>query len=136
MNSKTVTIVADGVCTIKGTSALKLQEAEGVKAKKTDGPSPAGREGQGASSASREAGKSHSEGSAKTLQEGSEWVVIKAVDANGKSIAYRSFRLTTPSGTVVEGQTPLDGIVSVNGIARGDCKVEWLDEDPSSVKKK
>ena len=34
MNSKTVTIVADGVCTIKGTSALKLQEAEGKKGTK------------------------------------------------------------------------------------------------------
>ncbi len=31
IKSKTVAIEADGVCTIKGKSALKLQEAEGVK---------------------------------------------------------------------------------------------------------
>ncbi len=35
MKSKTVTIEADGVCTIKGKSALKLQEADPVKAKRS-----------------------------------------------------------------------------------------------------
>ncbi len=43
MKSKTVTIEADGVCTIKGKSTLKLQEAEGVKGKrrKSSGPQKA-----------------------------------------------------------------------------------------------
>jgi hypothetical protein len=35
MKSKTVTIEADGVCSIKGKMALKLQEAEGPKGKKS-----------------------------------------------------------------------------------------------------
>jgi len=47
MNSKTVTIEADGVCSIKGKSALKLQEAEAVKSKGLGG-------GKGASSAQTE----------------------------------------------------------------------------------
>ncbi len=40
MKSKTVTIEADGVCTIKGKSALKLQEADPVEARKNKGTSP------------------------------------------------------------------------------------------------
>jgi len=38
MKSKSVTIEADGVCTIKGKNALKLQEADPVKGKKSKGP--------------------------------------------------------------------------------------------------
>jgi hypothetical protein len=50
MKSKTVTIVADGVCSIKGTSALKLQEAEGVPVQvKKSGKSSNASEGKGAS---------------------------------------------------------------------------------------
>jgi type VI secretion system secreted protein VgrG len=134
MNSKTVTIVADGVCSIKGTSALKLQEAEAVKAKKAAGPSPAEREGQGASSAGGKAGKSPPKQYTETLQEGSEWIVVKARDAEDKPTALRTFRLTTPSGTVVEGQTPLDGVVTVKGIAKGKCKLQWLGGAPRSAK--
>jgi hypothetical protein len=128
MNSKTVTIVADGVCTIKGTSALKLQEAEAVKAKKAAGPSPAEREGQGASSAGGKARTSPAKQYTKTLQEGTDQVVLKAVDADGKPIPNLAFKLTTPSGTIIEGQTPLDGTVTVNGIAKGKCKLKWSRE--------
>jgi type VI secretion system secreted protein VgrG len=38
VNSKTVTIEADGVCSVRGKSALKLQESEAVKAKKRESP--------------------------------------------------------------------------------------------------
>ena len=52
MNSKTVTIVADGVCTIKGTSALKLQEADPKKGKKRDaGADSAAKKTEGESAA-------------------------------------------------------------------------------------
>jgi uncharacterized Zn-binding protein involved in type VI secretion len=71
----------------------------------------------------------------KVLQEGSEWVAIKAVDQNGSPLAYRKYRLTTPSGTILEGRTLLGGVVTVKGIAKGKCKVEWLDEHPDAVKK-
>ncbi|HEY5285024.1 MAG TPA: type VI secretion system tip protein TssI/VgrG [Polyangia bacterium] len=118
IKSKTVTLEADGVCSIKGKSKLKLQEAE---------------------VASSARGKTRKEAQkqkqyAKTLQEGSEWVVIKAVDANGNPAAARSFRLTTPTGTVIEGSTPLDGTVTVKGIAKGECKLEWLDDYLSKLK--
>jgi hypothetical protein len=69
------------------------------------------------------------------LNEGTESVVIKAVDQNGIPAAYRKYRLTTPSGAVVEGRTLPGGIVTVKGIAKGNCKVEWLDEHPDAVKK-
>jgi hypothetical protein len=51
-------------------------------------------------------------------------------------MAFRNYRLTTPSGTIVEGRTLLGGIVTIKGIAKGKCKVEWLDEDPKSLQKK
>jgi hypothetical protein len=74
--------------------------------------------------------------STKTLQEGKEWVTIRAVNPYGGPMAYRRYRLTTASGTVIEGRTLLGGTVTVRGIAKGKCKVEWLDEDPNSVKKR
>jgi hypothetical protein len=64
MKSKTVTIEADGVCTLKGKSTLKLQDADPVKAKKSkssgtpkaetdkataSAPSPKARKGQAGS---------------------------------------------------------------------------------------
>jgi len=115
MKSKTVTIEASGVCSIKGKSALKLQEAEGVKGKKSKGGGPGAGEGQGA--------KHY----CKTLQEGPERIVFKVVCADGKPVADQKFKLTTPSGTVIEDRTPLDGIVTVKGITKGKCKLEWLD---------
>ena len=64
----------------------------------------------------------------KVLHEGKEWVAFKAVDRQGNPMAFRQYRLTTPSGTIVEGRTLLAGIVTVNGITKGKCKLEWLDD--------
>jgi type VI secretion system secreted protein VgrG len=127
-SSKTVTIEAAGMCSIKGTSALKLQEAEAKKAKQPSGPPPIEREGQDASSAGGKALKSPAKQYTKTLQEGTDQIVVKALDADGKPIPDLAFKLTTPSGTIVEGQTPLDGTVTVNGIAKGKCKLKWSRE--------
>jgi hypothetical protein len=113
MKSKTVTIEADGVCSIKGKMALKLQEAEGPKGKKEKGSGSG--ESQGA--------KRHS----KTLQEGRERIAFKVVYADGKPVADQKFKLTTPSGTVIEDRTPVDGIVTVKGITKVKCKLEWID---------
>jgi hypothetical protein len=66
--------------------------------------------------------------STKTLNEGTEWIAFKAEDKDGKPMAFRPYRLTTPSGTVVEGRTLTGGIVTVKGIAKGKCKMEWLDD--------
>ncbi len=71
MKSKTVTIEADGVCTIKGKSALKLQEAEGVKGKKARASSKVGK-GQDTSARS----SSHNaEGSAQMTRPAEEALV-------------------------------------------------------------
>jgi len=103
-----------------------LQDAEPVKGKK-GGASSGASEGQGASGAGK-ARKPPAKQYAKTLQEGIEWFVIKALDADGKPIPDLHFKLTTPSGTIVEGETPLDGTITVNGIAKGKCKLQWSRE--------
>ena len=72
----------------------------------------------------------------RTLREGKDWITLKAVDPDGNPMANRAYRLTTPSGTVVEGRTLLGGIVTMRGIAKGKCKIEWPDEEPSSLEKK
>jgi uncharacterized Zn-binding protein involved in type VI secretion len=72
----------------------------------------------------------------KVLQEGTESVTIKAINQQGDPLARRRYRLTTPSGTIVEGRTLKGGIVTIKGIAKGDCKVEWLDESPDTLEKK
>jgi len=70
----------------------------------------------------------------KVLREGKEWIAFKALDRQGNPTGFRKYRLTTPSGTIVEGRTLPGGIVTVRGIAKGKCKLEWLD-DPLCEKK-
>jgi len=71
----------------------------------------------------------------RVLHEGTESVVIRTVDQHGAPTGNRRYRLTTPSGSVIEGRTLSDGVVTVKGIAKGHCKVEWLDEHPEAVRK-
>lgn len=70
----------------------------------------------------------------KVLNEGKEWISFEAEDKHGKPSAYRAYRLTTPAGTALEGRTLLEGVVTVKRIAKGRCKLEWLD-DPSCKEK-
>jgi uncharacterized Zn-binding protein involved in type VI secretion len=72
--------------------------------------------------------------SSRTLHEGKEWVEFRAEDRDGNLLPFRQYRLTTPSGTIIEGRTLTGGIVLVKGIAKGKCKLEWLD-DPLCKKK-
>jgi len=132
MNSKTVTIVADGVCTIKGTSALKLQEAEGVKAKKPESSklpkeetdkanaplSPIARRGQGSSSADNSAATSSQE---QALVE-SDSIEIEFVDEDGHPVDI-AYHLELPDGGALDGQTSEDGVLSTTGFKPGTCKL-------------
>jgi type VI secretion system secreted protein VgrG len=65
MKSKTVAVEADGVCTVKGKSSLKLQEAEGPKGKK------------GGASAESKANKADSESAAKPK------IILKVLESHG-----------------------------------------------------
>ena len=125
MNSKTVTIVADGVCTIKGTSALKLQEAEGVKAKKTDGPSPATREGQGASTAKKKAIEPAQKGAVPdkaTLE-------IHVVDLNQEPQEGLAFEIKMPDGGTASGKLDKEGRGLAKSASPGVFKVTFPDLD-------
>ena len=138
MKSQTVTLEAEGVFSIKGKNKLKLQESDAVKGKKGGKSSEAG-QGEAASDAKTAGAKKAGpppEHFAKTLQEGNSWVVIKVFDIQGAPVTGQRFQVTTPSGTVVAGQTPKDGVVSLQGIAEGSCKLEWLDKEPSGTSKK
>ena len=116
MKSKTVVIEADGVCSIKGKSKLGLQEAKGPAGKKVKG------EGKGPKESPAAA---HFE---KTLREGDSWIIVKTLDSAGTPIVNHAFKLTTPSGTAVEGNTPKDATVTVRGISDGKCRFEWIED--------
>jgi len=68
----------------------------------------------------------------KVLQEGTEWIELRAIDPDGHPLPFRHYRVTTPSGTVVEGRTLSGGIVELKGLKPGKCKVEWLPESPAA----
>lgn len=128
VKSKTVTLEADGVCTVKGSSKLKLQEAEGKKGKGKEAKK-VGPDDDADAAASRPAGKKRGKDTKKVLQEGTDWIVIKAVTEGGRPMAGRNLRITTANGTTVEGCTGADGTMSLSGIVKGACKIEWLDKD-------
>ena len=138
VNSKKVIIEAEGVCSIRGKSKLKLQESDAVKGKKSGkgGGAGAGESARDAKTTGAKKAGPPPEHFAKTLQEGNSWVVIKVLDMQGAPVTGQRFRVTTPGGTVVAGQTPKDGVVSLKGITEGSCKLEWLDEEPSGASKK
>ena len=135
LSGKVVTIEASGVASIKGKSKLGLQESESGKDKTksnaagpdadTDAADPIVFRGRVARKP--EPGAYASEGK-QALQEGRDSIVVKAVNARGEPIARRRLKITTPSGTVVESRTAGDGTMTVSGIAKGKCKIEWLGE--------
>jgi hypothetical protein len=73
MKSKTVTVEADDVCTVKGKSALKLQDAEGPKGKKS---------GAGPGTSTK---KVEDESTAK------DKIVLRIVESHGRPEPVRSF---------------------------------------------
>jgi hypothetical protein len=68
----------------------------------------------------------------KTLHEGTQFITVALRDREGNAVPNARYRLTTPTGTVVEGNTPAGGAVTVRGLAKGRCRIEWLDkgQDP------
>ena len=114
MKSKTVTIEADGVCSIKGKSALKLQEAEGPKGKKSQSsgtpktetdrakvqpPSPKAKKGRGVSKADVQGGTAPENEAAQNKgdparEKGPLWVRVDMLPKHAEQVAAR-FVLTS-----------------------------------------
>ena len=125
MKSKTVTVEADGVCTIKGKSALKLQEAEGPKGKKPAGPSAGMGESQGGAGAGAKAITRTQKGAAKdesTLE-------IQVVDLNVNPQQGLAFRIKMPDGGNTSGTLDKEGRGRAKSSRPGVFKVFFPDLD-------
>jgi hypothetical protein len=59
------------------------------------------------------------------IREGKEWLELSMVDAFGDPIPGIRYRVTIPTGKVLEGVTPPSGRVKLVGLAKGQCKIEW-----------
>jgi hypothetical protein len=125
MKSKTVTIAADGVCTIKGKSALKLQEAEPVEAKERKGPSPTARETQDAPGAGRKPRKRPQKGA----QPESATLQIYVVDLDGKPQEGLRFEIKMPDGGTTSGKLDKEGHGLAKSASAGVFKVTFPDLD-------
>ena len=118
MKSRTVTIEADGVCSVRGKSALKLQEADPVKGKKPKGQSPAAGESQGGAGAG---GKSTTPVQKRDKVDGDS-IEIEFVDEDGHPVDV-AFHLELPDGGIMDGQPTEDGMLSATGFKPGTCKL-------------
>jgi len=125
MKSKTVTIEADGVCSIRGKSALKLQEAEPVQAKKSKGPSPTARESQDAAGAGRKPRKRPQKGA----QPESATLEVHVVDLDGKAQDGLAFRIKLPDGGTAAGNLDKEGRGLAKSSSPGNFKVTFPDLD-------
>jgi hypothetical protein len=125
MKSKTVTIEADGGCSIKGKSALKLQEAERPKGKKTQGPSPAVGESQGAPGAAGKPRKKPQTGA----QPESTMLEIHVLDLNQKPQEGLAFKISMPDGGDTSGKLDKEGRALAKSSSPGVFKVTFPDLD-------
>jgi type VI secretion system secreted protein VgrG len=103
MKSKTVTIEADGVCSIKGKGALKLQDAEPVKAKSGQTPAQRTKEFPGAAGAQSDAGGARQ----KNVRHFDLWVRLH-IDPSTSSSHNDVFHLTSTDGAVSMKKTIAD----------------------------
>jgi type VI secretion system secreted protein VgrG len=125
MKSKTVTIEADGVCSIKGKSALKLQEAEPVKAKKSKGPSPPVGERPGAPGAGAKPRKRPQKGT----QPESAALEIHVVDLDQTPQEGLAFKIAMPDGATASGNLDKEGRGLAKSSSPGIFKVTFPDLD-------
>jgi Domain of unknown function (DUF4150) len=66
--------------------------------------------------------------SEKDANEGKDWLEIAIEDPEGNPVAGARYRVTTPKGKTMEGAMPTIGKVKIKRLAKGKCKVEWLDD--------
>ena len=109
MKSKTVIVEADGVCTVKGKSALKLQEAEPVKGKGGGGSA-------GSSSGAAEVAASGKSPSRKRLVP----IELDVRDSHGHPRVGATVRLLKNGVVVAEEVVGASGMVTFHSLVEGD----------------
>jgi uncharacterized Zn-binding protein involved in type VI secretion len=57
------------------------------------------------------------------------WIEAELVDEQGEPISYQHCRVTTPDGTVREGWTDAKGLLRLEGIKPGQCKITFPELD-------
>jgi hypothetical protein len=72
----------------------------------------------------------------KILQEGDDEIHVMLVDVEGNALAYESYSLTTPSGTVVEARTLLDGAIHVKKVKSGRCELVLPNRDSNEFRER
>jgi hypothetical protein len=65
----------------------------------------------------------------KDANEGKDWIEVVVNDTDGNPVFGARYRVTSPSGKVLQGSTPPDGKIRIKRLAKGRCKVELLDEE-------
>jgi len=55
------------------------------------------------------------------------WIEIQVLDAGGRPVPNRNFRLKLPTGEVRTGCTDPDGLAGFDGIDPGDCELTFDD---------
>jgi hypothetical protein len=72
----------------------------------------------------------------RNANEGKEWIEICLRNADGNPVPDARYRVTTPKGRLLTGTTPRSGKVTIRGLAKGDCKVEWPKQEARGAKKR
>lgn len=60
------------------------------------------------------------------------WIEIELVDQGGKPVPFERYRITSPDGSVIDGNLDAVGRARVEGIDPGNCKVSYPDLDKDS----
>jgi hypothetical protein len=72
----------------------------------------------------------------KVLQEGDDEIHVMLVDVEGNTLTYEPYSLTTPSGTLVEARTLLDGGIHVKSVKTGRCKLVLPNRDSNEFRER
>jgi type VI secretion system secreted protein VgrG len=124
MNGRQVHIEAAGVCSIKGSSRLKLQESEKSSGKQRR---------QGGAAGTGEAAASAKEGKGKEVQAGAQpdspTLEIHVVDLNGKPQVVLAFEIKKPDGGTETGKLDQDGRGWARSSKPGVFEVRFPDLD-------
>jgi uncharacterized Zn-binding protein involved in type VI secretion len=65
---------------------------------------------------------------------GTDWIEVEVVDTDGKPLPYQKVRITDSTGSMRTLYSGVDGLVRVEGIAPGTCKITMPDLDESAWK--
>ena len=63
------------------------------------------------------------------------WVEVELVDEDGEPVAGEKYEITLPDGRVAKGTTNEKGLVRIEGIDPGSCKVTFPNLDKSAWEK-